>query len=170
MGFSSQPGRGSTFWLEIEVERAAQPAAVDVEPLDTLSGVRVLVVDDNEVNRTIAAKMLEMLGAEAATAASGSQAVEAVVADAFDLVLMDIQMPGMDGMEATRRIRALGSAASDTPILALTANVLPEQQEQYAAAGMDGVVEKPISPGALIRELAHILANPPRAGAAGAVA
>ncbi|MCR5877805.1 PAS domain-containing protein [Phenylobacterium sp. J367] len=147
VGFTSVEGRGSTFWLEIAAE-PAQPAAAATETLHPiLEGVRILVVEDNATNRMIATKMLEQLGASVETAADGYLGVEAVSRGAFDLVLMDVQMPGIDGLEAVRRIRALTGPAARAPVIALTANVLAHQRQAYLDAGMDGVVGKPISPG-----------------------
>ncbi|MDP3746099.1 MAG: response regulator, partial [Phenylobacterium sp.] len=95
------------------------------------------------------------------TAEDGEQGVEAVLGGDFDLILMDIQMPRLDGMEATRRIRASAGSAASTPIIALTANVLAHQCESYLAAGMDGVVGKPISPAMLLREISRLVENTP---------
>ena len=158
VGFSSEAGLGSTFWLEIEAE-PAEPVAATSESLEpVLEGLRVLVVEDNSTNRMIATKLLESLGAQVSTAADGFLGVEAVETGDFQLILMDIQMPGIDGLEAARRIRALGGAAAQTPIVALTANVLAHQRRAYLDAGMDGVVGKPISPGTLLREIARLSA------------
>ncbi|HKP78773.1 MAG TPA: PAS domain-containing protein, partial [Phenylobacterium sp.] len=147
VGFTSVEGRGSTFWIEVR----AEPAEAQAEPIETLGalldGVRVLVVEDNATNRLIATKLLENLGAAVATAVDGYAGVEAAARGGFDVILMDIQMPGIDGLEAARRIRALGGAAAATPIVALTANVLAHQRQAYLDAGMDGVVGKPIAPG-----------------------
>ncbi|MFZ4604658.1 MAG: PAS domain S-box protein [Caulobacter sp.] len=156
VSFESAPGVGSTFRIEI--------AAVDAKAVDApsapsgaaLDGLRVLVVEDNPTNRMIAVKMLESLGASAQTACDGAEGVAAAGAGVFDLILMDIQMPDMDGMEACRRIRALGGASAATPMIALTANVLAHQRETYLAAGMDGVVGKPISPAALLGEISRL--------------
>jgi CheY-like chemotaxis protein len=119
------------------------------------------VVEDNATNRMIATKLLETLGAQVATAADGYLGVEAAETGDFHLILMDVQMPGIDGLEAARRIRALGGAAAQTPIVALTANVLAHQRRAYLDAGMDGVVGKPISPGVLLREIARLSAPAP---------
>jgi CheY-like chemotaxis protein len=127
------------------------------------------VVEDNPTNRMIATKLLEKLGAIVATAADGLLGVEAAARGAFDLILMDVQMPGIDGLEAARRIRALGGMAAATPIVALTANVLSHQRLAYLEAGMDGVVGKPISPAALLAEIAR-LAEREAGGDAGATA
>ena len=93
--------------------------------------------------------------------------VEAAVAGCYDLILMDIQMPGIDGMEATRRIRASGAPAAQVPILALTANVMSDQRQAYLAAGMDGVASKPLSPAALLAEIVRLSSDAvPRSAAA----
>ncbi|WP_293365758.1 PAS domain-containing protein [Phenylobacterium sp.] len=161
VGFSSEEGLGSTFWLEIAASpaEAAPETAESLEPV--LDGLRVLVVEDNATNRMIATKLLESLGAQVATAADGYLGVEAAQTGDFHLILMDVQMPGIDGLEAARRIRALGGAAAETPIVALTANVLAHQRRAYLDAGMDGVVGKPISPGVLLREIARLSAPAP---------
>jgi PAS domain S-box-containing protein len=163
VGFTSEEGLGSTFWLEIEAEptEAVAEALETLEPV--LDGLRVLVVEDNPTNRMIATKLLESLGAEVTTAADGYLGVEAAEQGDFHLILMDVQMPGIDGLEAARRIRALGGAVAETPIVALTANVLAHQRRAYLDAGMDGVVGKPISPGVLLREIARLSAPPPEA-------
>jgi PAS domain S-box-containing protein len=158
VGFSSEEGLGSNFWFELDAE-SAQPVAAHLDILEpVLEGLRVLVVEDNATNRMIATKLLESLGATVATAADGYLGVEAAAQGGFHLILMDVQMPGIDGLEAARRIRALGGAAAETPIVALTANVLAHQRRAYIDAGMDGVVGKPISPGALLREIARLSA------------
>ncbi|ATQ44828.1 ATP-binding protein [Caulobacter mirabilis] len=156
VSFVSTPGAGSTFRLEIAAQ-VASPRAADAQAESRLlEGLKILVVEDNATNRTIACKLLETLGAIAHTAADGLEGVQAATAGGFDLVLMDIQMPGIDGLEAARRIRALPGPAGVTPIVALTANVLSHQRQTYLAAGMDGVVGKPISPAALLAEIARI--------------
>ncbi|MFC3067866.1 PAS domain-containing hybrid sensor histidine kinase/response regulator [Phenylobacterium soli] len=156
VGFVSTEGQGSTFWLEIAAEPADAQAVVADEIAPVLEGLRVLVVEDNATNRMIATKLLESLGASVETAADGYLGIEAAERGGFDLILMDVQMPGIDGLEAARRIRTLGGAAAATPIVALTANVLSHQQRHYLDAGMDGVVGKPISPAALVAEIARL--------------
>ncbi len=154
--FVSTPGVGSVFRLEIAAEPVAAAVAEAADDAPVLDGLRVLVVEDNPTNRTIAVKLLAALGAEVLTAVDGLSGVEAAAVGGFDLILMDIQMPGIDGMEAARRIRALGGQAARTPIIALTANVMSHQRERYLAGGMDGVVGKPISPAALVAEIARL--------------
>ncbi len=160
VGFTSEEGLGSTFWLEV----AAAPAEAMAEASEiigpVLEGLRVLVVEDNATNRMIATKLLESLGCEVSTAADGYLGVSAAEHGDFDLILMDVQMPGIDGLEAARRIRALGGAAAQIPIVALTANVLAHQRRAYLDAGMDGVVGKPISPSLLLREIARLSSAP----------
>jgi PAS domain S-box-containing protein len=156
VGLISEVGVGSTFWLEIAAEATAARAVASDSLEPVLEGLNILVVEDNPTNRMIATKLLEAMGAKVDTADDGYLGVEAAAAGAFDLILMDVQMPGIDGLEAARRIRALGGPASQTPIVALTANVLSHQRAAYIDAGMDGVVGKPISPSVLIGEIARL--------------
>ncbi|MFZ5669386.1 MAG: ATP-binding protein [Pseudomonadota bacterium] len=157
IGFTSTPGRGSTFWMDLAAPRAAPrtAAAGAIEAL--FEGLRVLVVEDNPTNRLIATRMLEELGAAVETADNGLRGVEAVQRAAFDLVFMDVQMPVMDGLEAARRIRAMAGPAARTPIIAMTANALAHQIESYRAAGMTGFLAKPLSPAALVAQVAAAL-------------
>ncbi|MFZ0268230.1 PAS domain S-box protein [Caulobacter sp.] len=153
--FTSREGLGSTFLLTI----AAPPAEsrkVEAEMADgLLQGLKVLVVEDNATNRLVARRILEQLGAKVETAEDGLDGVT-TAARGFDLILMDVQMPGIDGLEAARRIRNLPGPAARTPIIALTANVLSHQRAAYLAAGMDGVAAKPISPAALVGEIIRL--------------
>ena len=156
VGFTSVEGQGSTFWLEVAAPTAeVSPAVADITT-DLLEGLSILVVEDNATNRMIATKLLENLGARVETAADGYLGVQAAACGAFDLILMDVQMPGIDGMETSRRIRALGGSVAQVPIVALTANVLAHQRQSYLEAGMDGVVGKPISPATLLAEIARL--------------
>jgi len=156
VGVSSSPGRGSTFWFEIIAREAVAAAESGSMGDAVLDGLRILVVEDNATNRMIATKMLESLGASVETADDGERGVSAAADRSFDLILMDIQMPGIDGMEATRQIRSLDGPAAGTPIIALTANVLRHQRDIYLASGMDGVIGKPISPSLLLAEIARL--------------
>jgi PAS domain S-box-containing protein len=166
VGFYSEEGRGSTFWLNIPAPAAeAQRGEAEID-LPDLAGMRILVVEDNATNRLVATKILENFGAEIRTAEDGLLGVEAVTAETFDLVLMDVQMPRMDGVEATRAIRGLGAPASRIPIVGLTANVMLHQWKSYGEAGMDGVASKPISPQALLAEIGRVMQQRGRAAAA----
>ena len=156
VSFESTPGVGSTFRIEIAAADSVASGGTAVPTGPILDGLRILVVEDNATNRMIAVKMLESLGASAQTAEDGATGVAAASAGAFDLILMDIQMPGMDGLEACRRIRSQGGPCATAPIIALTANVLAHQRDTYLAAGMDGVVGKPISPTALLTEISRL--------------
>jgi PAS domain S-box-containing protein len=157
IGFCSSEGGGSTFWFEIAAPRAeAPPVNPEADGL-WLEGVRVLLAEDNPTNRTIATKMLQSLGAVVETAEDGVEAVEAARRSAFDLICMDIQMPRMDGVAATRAIRDLPGAAAGVPILAMTANALAHQRVEYLASGMNGIIAKPLSPSAVLAEMARLL-------------
>jgi PAS domain S-box-containing protein len=158
VGFSSREGEGSTFWFDVPAPAASPPAASAPEtPAEPLAGLQVLVVEDNATNRLVATKILEGLGAAVDTAVDGLLSLQAVQERHYDLILMDVQMPRMDGVEATRRIRTLEGRAGRTPIIGLTANALQHQRSAYVAAGMDGVAAKPISPAALLGEIARVL-------------
>ncbi|GJD95479.1 GAF domain-containing hybrid sensor histidine kinase/response regulator [Methylobacterium iners] len=143
----SLPGRGSTFRLRVVLPltraRAETPSPIDAAPAASRRQGRILVVDDVAINRDIAQAVLRSAGHAVDTASGGPEAVMAVQAASYDLILMDVQMPEMDGMAATRHIRALGGPAAATPIIALTANVLPHQVTAFREAGMNGHVGKP---------------------------
>jgi PAS domain S-box-containing protein len=168
VGFVSREGEGSTFWLDVPAPAASSRAAPDLEPTSALDGLKILVVEDNPTNRLVATRILESLGATVATAEDGLHGLDAVRAQAYDLVLMDVQMPRMDGVEATRCIRGLAGPAASTPIIGLTANALAHQRPTYLAAGMDGVAAKPISPPALLEEISRVLAGADEASAVSA--
>ncbi|GAB7078423.1 transporter substrate-binding domain-containing protein [Megalodesulfovibrio paquesii] len=121
-----------------------------LDKLATIRGARVLLAEDNEINQQIAVEMLEQAGMVAVVAADGLQAVQAMQAGAFDLVLMDIQMPEMDGLSATRRLRELGVT---TPIVAMTAHAMAGDKEKSLEAGMNDHITKPINPDELLQTL-----------------
>lgn len=141
-------GKGACFTLELDLPQACEAAEAPPAVVDAGSRLgrpaHVLVVDDNATNRMVAQTLCRIFGASTETAADGVEAVEMVRTGAFDLVLMDIRMPRMDGVEATRAIRGLPGSAAATPVVALTANVEAEAARSYLAAGMHAVVEKPI--------------------------
>jgi PAS domain S-box-containing protein len=144
IGVTSKPGLGSSFWFRIDLARGEAPGAIPAVPnVRRISG-RLLLVEDVEINQELARLVLEMAGHEVEVVSDGPSAVEAVRAGGFDLVLMDVQMPGMDGMAATRLIRSLEEDERDVPIVAMTANVLPDEVASFRAAGMDDHVGKPV--------------------------
>jgi CheY-like chemotaxis protein len=134
----------------------AAPIADETEDAP-LARTHLLIVDDNATNRIVAAALCEMFGCSAETAEDGIEALEAVRDRPFDLILMDIKMPRMDGLEATRAIRALPGPAGSTPIVALTANGDPDAVATYLASGMQAVVDKPIKPDQLLSTLQWVL-------------
>ncbi len=119
-------------------------------------GPKVLVVDDSSTNRLILTKMLGALGYRVETAPDGEHAVLRLTESKFDLVLMDVQMPGIGGIEAARRIKRLGGEAAGTPIMAVTADTSETDRAAYAAAGMAGVAPKPLNPAGLHTEIARL--------------
>ena len=133
---------GSTFVLTARLE-PLQTTVADT-PAET-AVLRALIVDDHPVNRQMLRLMIEAAGCKAVEAVDGLEAVEKVQGDAFDLILMDVRMPRLDGLEATRRIRALPSTARETPILAVTADAMPEDAARCLAAGMDAHLAKPVT-------------------------
>ncbi|MFT4254046.1 MAG: ATP-binding protein [Caulobacter sp.] len=159
IGVESTPGQGSTFWFEVDLP-ISEGVAVDVpaapQPTALERPARVLLVEDNPANRELIGALLAPFDVEVETAVDGVGAVDAFKAGkAYDLVLMDVQMPVMDGLTATRRIRALEHAGRHTPIVAMTANVLPEQVATCLAAGMDDHLGKPINPMRLLETVAR---------------
>jgi PAS domain S-box-containing protein len=172
IGVESQEGRGSTFWFTVAAPEAVlqAPAAVGETRDWTLASVRILVVDDVSVNRELVSALLGPFSPQLTEAASGGEAIEAALGTTFDLILMDLQMPGMDGLEATRAIRATCELNRDTPILALSANVLPVHLEACREAGMDDHIAKPIRPDELLGKIAQWAAAGVEADESGASA
>jgi signal transduction histidine kinase/ActR/RegA family two-component response regulator len=158
---ASEIGKGSTFWFEAVFEPTAEAEGVDGDPAEVLIGMgfKVLVADDHPTNLLVARMILEQLGADIATASDGAQAVEAVARESFDCILMDMQMPVMDGLEATRRIREAEGLRGKprTPILMLSANAAPEHLAASSLAGADGHVAKPVTAASLTAALAEVL-------------
>jgi signal transduction histidine kinase/DNA-binding NarL/FixJ family response regulator len=158
IGVESELGGGSTFWFTAALPPAESPANSLSSPSlgkPVASATRrILVADDNVTNRIVVCGMLTGDGHTVVQADNGAQALAALGATSFDLVLMDVQMPIMDGLDATRRLRALGGRAGETPVVALSAGVLPEQIAQCLSAGMNDHLAKPIDRHALRRIVA----------------
>ena len=156
-------GVGSRFWFSV-LCADGQPVVPEL-PSPSIAADRplaVLVAEDTPIISNLIRNLLTKEGHEPTMVVNGAEAVAIVQSRAFDLVLMDIQMPGMDGVSATRAIRSLPGACSQIPIIALTANAMASEREQYLAAGMNDCVTKPIRPAELFRAIA--------AGAAGRAA
>ena len=132
------------------VQGSAPPV---LPPAPSLRGMRVLLAEDNPLNRELAIELLQRAGVQVSTVSTGAEALEAVQRSTFDAVLMDVQMPGMDGFEATRRIRALGGHLAFLPIIAMTAHAMAGDRERSLAAGMDDHLSKPIDTAMLLRTL-----------------
>ena len=157
-------GRGATYGLDVSVTRhIAQDAnAENVSRIQTFAQnarPHVLIADDNATNCVVAQALCEMFGCTCETVENGREAVEAIRLGHFDLVLMDIKMPKMDGVQATRTIRSMGIDGNTLPIIALTANADPDDAASYIEAGMMCVVEKPIKPERLHMAIAKACAK-----------
>ena len=145
IGFANNVQVGATFWFEIELETVTEGAVKPQTCSDPVNrkGVRILLVEDLPMNQEVACTILERAGHYVEVADDGIEAVAAVEQRSFDLILMDIQMPRMDGVTAARKIRQMDGPACHTPIIAMTANALPEQVRTFRQAGMDDYVAKP---------------------------
>ncbi|MDZ4371797.1 MAG: ATP-binding protein, partial [Phenylobacterium sp.] len=156
IGAESRAGEGSTFWFEVPLTpaKAVAGGGTTAAEAPTPEGLRILMADDAAANRELVTAILGGMGVALETVEDGAQAVEAAREGGYDLILMDVHMPVMDGLDATRAIRALKGAAGRIPIIALTANVQPEQVERCRQAGMDDHVGKPIQVAELLRVIA----------------
>jgi two-component system sensor histidine kinase/response regulator len=163
-GVESVAGAGSTFWFTARLKKSAEAlverAVADVDAETILSqqhsGRRILVVDDEPINREVAKMLLEDIGLNVDTAEDGEAAVASAAACAYAAILMDMQMPNMNGLDATRTIREL-PGCRETPIIAMTANAFAEDRERCAEAGMNDFLAKPFNPNALFSTLLHWL-------------
>jgi PAS domain S-box-containing protein len=161
VGVESEEGKGSEFWFTACMEKQPEGARRDelavAETATVMSferrGVRLLLVEDNAVNRSVALGLLKKLGLSADTAENGEKALETLEKHDYDLVLMDCQMPVMDGYEAARRIRAMEGAKGSVPVVAMTAHAMSGDREKCLEAGMDDYIAKPISRSALVKAL-----------------
>ncbi len=148
---------GATFGLGLAFDAALAPGQPH-RALPDLRSCRVLVVDDIATNRLVAATYLRSGGAQVVEAPSGSAALALLSSDEIDLVLLDMNMPGMDGFEVIRRLRGMGGRLAGIPVIAMTADVMPEHLVAFRQAGIDGHVGKPLLPEALTAEIQRLLA------------
>lgn len=165
IGLESEPGQGSVFWFTtrfgIGEEAPVAPAAPPAQDHPVLRGERrlsILLAEDNLVNRKLARRLLEKGGHEVRTAVNGREALDLFAEATFDVILMDVQMPEMDGFEATAHIREQERATGKRqPIVALTAHAMKGDREKCLEAGMDGYVAKPLTTEAILAEMASVL-------------
>jgi len=167
IGARSTPGEGSTFRVEVDLpylgaEVATATRATEVAAAAPEAGLRVLAAEDNAVNQTVLRTLLQQIGIEPVVVANGVEAVAAYTQERWDLILMDVEMPELDGPSATRAIRRLEAqtGAPRIPIVALTANAMAHQVREYMAAGMDAFVSKPIRIADLFGCMQQVLETP----------
>ena len=164
IGVDSKPGQGSRFWFVVRMDKELAPARPSVPDgaapqraqAPALAGAAILLVEDNLFNQQVGAEYLRVAGVRVQIAANGVEALAMLASTPFDGVLMDVQMPLMDGLEATRRIRA-DPALAHLPVVAMTANASAQDRERCLAAGMNEFITKPVSPDKLYRTLAAVL-------------
>lgn len=155
IGVESEQGKGSTFWIELALPQAdmQRPSSADAGLLAAVKPVRILIAEDVDINRELVQTLLEVAGHKIDVVSNGEEAVAAVQAKHYDLVLMDIQMPGMDGMMAIQEIRSLDHPSAQIFVAAMTANVLPQQVRNFIEAGFNDHIGKPIRRDDLFRKM-----------------
>jgi len=162
IGVDSDVAKGSRFWFTVRCGIGA-PRIVEAPPLapNLDRSIKVLVAEDSPIIATLISSLLKKQQFEVKLVTNGLQAVAAVTEDTFDIVLMDVNMPEMDGISATKAIRQLSAPKSEIPIIALTANAIVGQREIYLAAGMNDYVTKPIQPNTLFQAIQRLVARDP---------
>jgi len=168
----SRPGAGASFTVTVALERARAPLAAETDAVESaVTPLRILLAEDNAVNREVALGLLQRHGHSVTVVTDGAQAVATARGGGFDVILMDVHMPGMDGTEASRIIRGFAAPAGRVPIVALSASVLKDEIDVCFEAGMDEFLAKPLDPAALARVLARLgtpaTAAPPAPASAG---
>ncbi|MDQ0464139.1 signal transduction histidine kinase/ActR/RegA family two-component response regulator [Caulobacter ginsengisoli] len=159
IALTSTLGRGSTFRVTLPLALAPVPGAAEAQAgpaAEPARAIKVLVVDDHPTNRAVAAALLGAVGADVASAADGLEALDLLMGERFDLILMDIHMPRLDGVETLRRIRAGEGLAADAVVVALTADAMTGERERLLGLGFDDYLSKPIQPAALLDVVARL--------------
>ncbi|WP_158811694.1 response regulator [Beijerinckia sp. L45] len=161
IGLKSAEGQGSSFWFVVLLPRAIEPplpSNAEPQAIAPSTTARILVVDDLRINQDLARQILTAAGHHVEAVSSGKQAIKIVQEHSYDLVLMDIQMPEMTGLEAAKAIRALRDPCRTVPIYAMTANVWPSRLSAFSAAGIDGHVDKPFKRAELLKLVSDVFA------------
>ena len=159
IGVESELEKGSRFWFRLELQRGSSPQGEDEAARVTFlpHALQVLLVEDDAINRVAGGALLRQQGCEVTTASDGYEALERFRDSRFDVVLMDIRMPGMDGLETTQKLRQLEPYGSAVPVIALTADVTQENIARCLAVGMQQVLSKPIHMDRLREVLAAVV-------------
>jgi signal transduction histidine kinase/ligand-binding sensor domain-containing protein/ActR/RegA family two-component response regulator len=159
VGFESSPGKGSTFWFTAKLGLGTEAIPAESKPIEqgqphAQNYGTILVVEDNRINQTVLSHQLKNLGYAVEVAENGAEAVQKVKTSRYHLIFMDVQMPVMDGLQATQEIRSLGENLGSTPIVAVTANAFQSEKEKCFSSGMDGYLTKPVDKN-LLKETLH---------------